>query len=313
MCGIVCAFTLRAQQSQQSQSRPGGQECPSPASVSQPLAQRGIRTENSGQTEYCRRESQTDMIGRTIQDVEGIAQRSRRYGQQQRKPQPHASGGQSQQQPAEQQIAEKVLCVGVQGQGGDTTPVFAVPQNSAYVQRTGFLPQVRPCLRPGKAFCLKPAPDKALPHQKKQQKKQRPVKVVLQGQGSWQTAQTFFRDRCQFNTRHAFIQSRNKKSGGGTSSVRHPWDAPGIQREFPPGQKARGRMHIRCPAAGRFSIRAVETSVDDAPVFRDASGASGNLDEGSHLAPSGAEQRAARTGKTACKHRGMVNIKKGGA
>ena len=56
----------------------------------------------------------------------------------------------AEQQPAEQQISEKMLCVGVQGQGCDAAPVFVVTDYAGHVQRAHVPPPFRPVLQGGK-------------------------------------------------------------------------------------------------------------------------------------------------------------------
>lgn len=158
MCGIVCAFTLRAQQSQQSQSRPGGQECPSPASVSQPLAQRGIRAENSGQTEYCRRESQTDMIGRTIQDVEGIASVPADTVSSSARPSPMRRAVYPSSSPPNSRLPKKCCASACRVRAVIQRQYSPFLRTRPTSNAPGFLPQVRPWSAPRKGLLPETSP-----------------------------------------------------------------------------------------------------------------------------------------------------------
>ena len=283
MCGVVRVLAFRAEHGEDARARRQQQDAPAPRQFScavpfVPALEGHKARECAHRAEQGGGEPEADVRGLSVERIQDIAESPRQQDQKNAEPESDPAAEQDQEGRAEQDVAEQVAAVGVQGQRGDAAVPFPEYPYPEHVQRA----EPRPFfgIEAGQAGQAEPVHPDPVPENEQKQQGQHPMGVVARGRlrGDRARLAAFGAHGLQFGAGLPFKQGGN---------VQPELVAPA--RELV-GDAARGEDgNPQIKKMGRRQGRAFFAVVDHAPEERDAVGA----DPEAGLAPA---RRSARGG-----------------
>lgn len=184
MRGVVRVLAFRAEHGEDARARRQQQDAPAPRQLARavplvPSLKGHEARKYAHRAEQRGGEAEADVCGLAIERIEDVAEGSRQQNQEHAEPESDPAAEQDQERRAEQDVAEQVAAVGVQGQRGHAAVPFPEYPHPEHVQRADPRPLLG--IEAGQAGRAEPVHPDAVPENEQKQQGQHPVGVVARG------------------------------------------------------------------------------------------------------------------------------------